>query len=121
MVKKLLFILIILSSAIGFAQNSDAGVVASKQQTQGEKSITNLSASPNPMMVKSSITFESTVSQIVIFEVKNILGKSVVKQKVQTTAGLNEINFLKDNLPAGMYLYSIQTDSEILTKRLVIK
>jgi hypothetical protein len=119
MVKNLLYSILFLFTSFAFAQTNDNGALVNKKQE--EKTITNLSASPNPLNIKSVISFDSTREQTVYFEVKNVLGKSVLKQKLVTAFGKNELNFSKDNLPAGMYIYSIQTDFEIVSKRMIIK
>jgi hypothetical protein len=106
--------------SIVFSQNSESNITTKVQLPQG-KTISNVSAFPNPSNNKTLVSFDSTLEQTVFFEVKNVLGKSVYKQKHIAISGLNEINFQKENLTAGMYIYSIQTDTEIVSKRLVIK
>jgi hypothetical protein len=121
MVRKLLFILTLFITTIAFTQNTEAGTTMVKSQIPVGKTITNVTAFPNPLNNKSIITFTSSLEQTVYFEVKNVLGKSVYKLKFLANSGSNEISFLKDNLTAGMYVYSIQSDTEIVSKRLVIK
>jgi hypothetical protein len=106
MVRKLLFILILTISSIGFSQ---------------EKSIEKLSAVPNPFTNSTKITFKSIDNSPVIFTVKNILGKTVFKKSLKTAAGNNLIPFYKGNLKTGMYIYSIQNKDQIISKRFVIK
>lgn len=120
MVRKLRFILTLFITSIAFAQNTEVGNVAVKTQVPA-KTITNVTAFPNPLNNKSIVSFTSSIEQTVYFEVKNVLGKSVYKLKFLANSGNNEISFLKDNLTAGMYVYSIQSDTEIVSKRLVIK
>lgn len=121
MIKKLLLILFIFCTSHAFAQNTEVGNGLTKTQLPAGKTISDVTAFPNPLTSKSVISFYSASEQVVIFEVKNVLGKSVFKQSFLTNFGTNEITFQKENLTPGMYIYSIQTDAEIVSKRLVIK
>ena len=106
MIKKLLFLLILTISSIGFSQ---------------EKSIEKLSAAPNPFTNLTNITFKSIDSSSTIFTVKNILGKTVYKKKIKTKIGINSIPFTRGNLKTGMYIYSMQNKDKVVSKRFVIK
>jgi hypothetical protein len=118
--KKLLLITFLFCSLLGFAQqNSNNSGVINKNQTI--ESILSLAAYPNPFTTKTRINFISTKDQVVEFTVKNLLGKTVHFEKVEALAGNNAIYFNRNNLTAGMYIYSLQTETEVVSKRLVIK
>lgn len=106
MIKKLLFILCLSISTIGFSQ---------------EKSIESLSAAPNPFTNNTKITFNSTNNTVIIFTVLNVLGKTVYKENLKATIGDNSFSFEKGNLLAGIYIYTLQDKENIISKRLVIK
>ena len=106
MIKKLLFILFFSISLAGFSQ---------------EKSINALSAAPNPFTNLTNITFTANTNNTVTFTVKNVLGKTVFNKNISTKIGLNSIPFYKNDLAAGMYIYSIQDKKKIISKRLVIR
>lgn len=106
MIKKILFILFLTITSIGFSQ---------------VKSIDKLSAAPNPFTNSTKITFKAADNTYAIFSVKNVLGKTVYKKKVKINSGNNSIPFSKGNLRAGMYIYSIQNKEKIVSKRFVIK
>ena len=106
MIKKLLFVLFLFFSIVGFSQ---------------EKSIDKLSAAPNPFTNSTSITFNSVNNSTVILSVKNVLGKTVFKKAIKTKVGKNTIPFYKNSLATGMYIYSIQDKRKIISKRFVIK
>lgn len=106
MVKKLLFILFLLSSVIVFSQ---------------EKSIDKLIASPNPFVNSTTISFQSSQKQEVFFMVKNVLGRTVYNKVIRVVAGNNTIPFEKNDLKSGMYIYAVQTANQTLSKRFVIK
>ena len=106
MIKKILFILLLTISSLGFSQ---------------EKSIDGLSAAPNPFSNSTNINFTSTSESKVIFSVKNILGKTVFKKTYTSEKGKNSFLFFKNDLLVGMYIYSIQDKNNMISKRFVIK
>ncbi|QOD60559.1 T9SS type A sorting domain-containing protein [Polaribacter haliotis] len=106
MVKKILFILFLSFSFVGFSQ---------------EKSIDVLSAAPNPFTNSTKISFNSKAISSVKFTVKNVLGKTVFKKTYKTVKGKNSFQFYKDDLATGMYIYSIQDKKKVISKRFVIK
>jgi hypothetical protein len=106
MMKKLLLVLFLTASFVGFSQ---------------EKSIENLSAAPNPFTNSTKITFNTVSNSAIILNVKNVLGKTVFKKAYKTKLGLNSISFYKNNLSTGIYIYSIQGKNKIISKRFVIK
>ncbi len=106
MIKKILFVLFLLITTIGFSQ---------------EKSIDKLSAAPNPFINTTKITFNASNSSSIILSVKNVLGKTVFKKTYKTKTGKNSIAFYKNDLQTGMYIYSIQDKKKIISKRFVIK
>lgn len=106
MIKKLLFTLFLFVSLLGFAQ---------------EKTIKDISTAPNPFTISTKISFSAQSKSTVTLKVKNILGKTVFKKEYTTEIGKNSITFYKNDLAAGMYIYSIQSEESITSKRFVIQ
>tara|TARA_B110000091_G_scaffold125451_1_gene134836 strand:- start:1389 stop:1709 length:321 start_codon:yes stop_codon:yes gene_type:complete len=106
MIKKLLFILFLFITPFSFSQ---------------EKPINQLSAAPNPFTTSTKIHFNVVQEGIVIFNVKNVLGKTVHKKQLVVQKGKNTITFFKQKLLPGIYIYSIQNKKSIVSKRLVIQ
>lgn len=106
MIKKLLLIAILLISSFSFSQS---------------KAKEKLVASPNPFSNNTTIYFNTNNNQEVILSVKNILGKTVYKEKVKVVSGKNAIPFYRNDLKSGMYIYAIQSRDKIISKRFVIK
>jgi len=117
MIKKVLFYFLFIFSIFIYGQNDDVKSI----NTQNQTSIYQVSAFPNPFSIESQIIFYSKKPQSILFEVKNILGRRVNKTEIYASQGKNIILFLKKTLGSGMYIYSIQTDTETISKRLVIK
>lgn len=118
--KKLLLITFLLFFSFSFAQQSEKNNVdASKNIPQ--VTLLSVSAYPNPFISDTSINFRSVKSQTIVFTVKNLLGTTVYEAQIEANSGNNTIAFNRNNLTKGMYIYSLQTDVEIVSKRLVIK
>jgi len=113
--KKLLLIAILFISIVAFAQQTK--VVDNANQ----KTILKVTSSPNPFTNSTQITFYNKKDQKVILTVKNLLGKTVYTLILNSRKGNNSIPFYRDDLVSGIYIYSIQTDEEIISKRLIIR
>lgn len=105
MIKKVLFTLFLFSATLAFSQ----------------KSLTKLSAVPNPFVNETKIHFVSDTNQQIVLSVKNVLGKTVYSRRFKVKKGKNSILFSKDDLRSGMYIYAIQNNQELVSKRFVIK
>jgi len=106
MIRKLPFVLCLSVASLGFSQ---------------ENFIENVSAVPNPFTNSTRINFTSSNNSTVYLSVKNVLGKTVFKQNIKVKLGKNSIPFYKNNLPSGIYIYSIQHKKKITSKRFVIR
>ena len=106
MVKKLLFILILALTTVAFSQ---------------ENTVEKLSVAPNPFTNSTKITFQSSLNSTIFLTVRNVLGKTVFRETYKIKIGKNSIPFYKNNLATGMYIYSIQNNKKIISKRFVIK
>ncbi|WGH76530.1 T9SS type A sorting domain-containing protein [Tenacibaculum tangerinum] len=106
MIKKLLFIAFFLVISVGFSQ---------------EKSIEKLSASPNPFTNSTTIYFNAKHNQTVLLTVRNVLGKTVFSKEIKVISGRNSFPFQRNDLKSGMYIYAVQSNKEIISKRFVIK
>jgi hypothetical protein len=105
MIKKILFITFLCLSSAVFSQ----------------KTLQELTATPNPFYNTTTIQFSSTVEEPIILIIKNVLGKTVFKKTYSTKIGPNKILFTRDDLQAGIYIYAIQSRKQIISKRFIIK
>lgn len=106
MIKKVLFISFLFLFTVGFSQ---------------EKSISNLTAHPNPFSESTTISFESKQEQGVFLIIKNVLGKTVFRKGYYTASGKKTIVFERNDLKPGMYIYAIQSENGVISKRFVVK
>ncbi|MDY7393677.1 T9SS type A sorting domain-containing protein [Aureibaculum sp. 2210JD6-5] len=118
MVKKLLlFILLVSLSLAVFAQQPEKNGSTPDSATV----IKEIVASPNPFSVTTKIKFQANAVFEIQFSVKDLIGNVVYSQKYTTKKGSNSIPFYRDKLDSGIYIYSIKTNTEIKSKRIVIK
>ena len=106
MIKKLLLVPFLLIATIAFSQ---------------EKTISKLSAAPNPFVTNTIISFNTSLEKKTTLSIKNVLGKTVFRKIITAKKGKNSISFSKNNLQSGMYIYTIQNSKQIVSKRFVIK
>ena len=118
--KKLLLITCLLIGTISFAQQVENKTSFRTTDTP-PATLSEISAYPNPFSVNTKINFKSTKAQVIEFTVKNLLGKTVYIEQVNTKKGYNAIPFTRNNITKGMYIYSLKTESEVVSKRLVIR
>ncbi|WP_196891740.1 T9SS type A sorting domain-containing protein [Aureivirga marina] len=115
----LLLILIFATATFTFAQGDRSDVV--QNLSINPPTISKVVASPNPLADKTTITFHTSKRQKVEFIVKNLLGRTVYRETVQTNEGTNRIPFYKDDLKSGVYLYTLKTSDQSVSKRIIIK
>ena len=115
--KKLLLITFLLLTTFSFAQQKEKDSIFIKNTV----TLSSVSAYPNPFTIRTKINFHSNKNQLVEFTVKNLLGKTVYGERIDSKTGLNSISFNRENLTKGMYIYSLQTETEVVSKRLVIR
>lgn len=118
MVKKLLLFILLVSLS--------SAVVAQQQEKNGTDPdsvsvVKEIVASPNPFSVTTKIKFKAVAVFEIEFSVKDLIGNVVYSQKYTTKIGSNSIPFYRDKLDSGIYIYSIKTNTEIKSKRIVIK
>ncbi len=76
---------------------------------------------PNPFNQNTEISFNSPDMQSSYIIVRNELGQQVYTQKIQAIQGYNSFSFERNNLPAGMYFYTVQQGTNFITRSMVIK
>jgi hypothetical protein len=77
---------------------------------------------PNPFNPSTKITFSLPVATKVSLTIYNILGEKVLEAIADQVyeAGVYEYNFDGSKLSSGIYLYSIQTDKFVQTKKMLM-
>ncbi|MEL6864603.1 MAG: S8 family serine peptidase [Bacteroidota bacterium] len=85
-------------------------------QTFGEEDIEeeDIKLFPNPASGLVSVSIAEEIKQIIIFSIQ---GKEMFRR---TYEGMDQTNIDVSQLPVGAYLISIQTEEELISKRLII-
>lgn len=100
------------------AMNSGIFKFASLSQTVKFSVLGNY---PNPFDNLTRIVYNSPFAGNVVFKVYDIIGNEIHSEKYGTHVGENSIYFDRVNLKSGIYLYSIQSGDQIITRRMVIQ
>lgn len=81
----------------------------------------NLQNYPNPFVRSTTIEYQITEEAKVELSVFDLQGKQIATliNKIQQ-AGVYRVNFSADKLPAGTYIYKIQTGEFVETKKLIV-
>jgi len=74
---------------------------------------------PNPFAEYTNIQFNAPKSDNVVFEVFDMLGRSVYTEQITATKGLNTYQFSYD-LSIGIYMYTINNGKESISKRMIV-
>ncbi len=74
---------------------------------------------PNPFSNETSIQFSLTQPDIVVFKVMDLLGQQVYSQKINGIKGDNSFEFFPEGMESGIYLFSIESNYGVVTRRMV--
>jgi hypothetical protein len=78
-------------------------------------------AYPNPTIEKSVITFQIPAAISLSMHLVNMYGQTVAElANGEYGAGAHRLDVNTANLPCGVYFYTLRTDEEMLSKRLVV-
>ena len=75
---------------------------------------------PNPFTGSTVINYHSMVSANFDFVVTNLLGEVILSKQVTAGYGNNTIEMSSENLPDGIYTYSLTYGSDVATKRMIV-
>ena len=77
---------------------------------------------PNPFNAETQISFSTNLTGDVVLSVYNLLGQKVIIlfDGIATVNTRYSITFDAKNLPSGIYLYSLRTESGIEVKRMCL-
>lgn len=82
--------------------------------------IANMVTSPNPFSDKTEIRIESNISSTFDFDVYNLVGKQVIHQPLSIQAGQNTLELTADNLPNGIYIYTLSKGNKVMTNKFIV-
>ena len=76
---------------------------------------------PNPFIGSTTIEVKLGTPSNINFTVSNIYGETVAQQNYSNVNGQLKINFDASNLASGIYFYTVQTDSNSITKKMIVQ
>lgn len=77
--------------------------------------------SPNPANVSTTISYTLAGAEDVNIVITNLIGERVKSKMMKGKKGENNTTIDTSEIPNGIYLYSVQTGSKKITKRMVIQ
>lgn len=75
---------------------------------------------PNPSDHSCEIFYSLTSKSDVEIKLVNAIGKEIQKIKTNGNAGVNKYELNTQNLPQGIYFYSLYNGKEVITKKLIV-
>jgi len=82
--------------------------------------VSSLNVVPNPFNNKAVVSFTSDVTGVMTERITNMLGSVVHLNELNVKLGDNTSTINREDLPAGVYFYSLSTAKNVITKRIVI-
>jgi hypothetical protein len=98
-------------------------MAVSNETPQDHPSIITLKQNyPNPFNPSTVISFNLKESSTISLRIFNMLGREVVTliDKDRKSSGLHNYTFNAENLSSGIYIYRLETDKAVLTKKLTL-
>ncbi len=76
---------------------------------------------PNPFNTTTTIKFDLPIPSFVTLKVYDLLGEEIISLiNEQKIAGKYEVNFNASSLSSGIYIYHLNANNQIATKKLVL-
>ena len=97
---------------------SDPKCISAVQNLNAEISV--MTSSPNPFGLNTQITIESNISGLFQFDVMDLMGKNVYHTPLSIRAGTNSLEFNADNLPNGIYIYSLSKGNKVMSNKFIV-
>ncbi|MCS6935770.1 MAG: T9SS type A sorting domain-containing protein [Chitinophagales bacterium] len=83
-------------------------------------SISTVQIQPNPMSTSAVVSFYSDKNTTANVRLTNLLGSVVSSQFIDVNAGENTFELERNNLPKGVYMLTISTGKNSVTRRIII-
>ena len=126
---------VVIYLAIAYGLNEESMLASLEQAQQKYNQLTSVESDlnkipsdfvleqnyPNPFNPSTKISFGLPQSSNVVLKVFNTLGQEVAKLVDESLeAGAHSYNFNASNLTSGIYIYSLQTDAGLITKKMTL-
>lgn len=82
---------------------------------------TSLNIVPNPFNNDAQVTFFSEKESLMTETITNMIGSEVYRKEMEVRVGENITTIDRNNLPTGVYFYSLSDGKFLVTKRIMIE
>lgn len=82
--------------------------------------VLSLTNSPNPVSTFTNISFTAKEAANYSFQVFDVRGAKVYEQNVEVNTGMNTIRFDRNDLPGGVYVYSLTDGKTNVTRKMIL-
>jgi hypothetical protein len=111
---------------IGFSTSSvqiKKGTETISPSNNYDNFIENLAIYPNPVVDQLKVSFKSNNQGIVVVSLFNTIGKQVFRQEntIETGNNIISINIKNYLIEPGIYFVKIEAETEIFTRKLIVK
>lgn len=89
--------------------------------TNAQLGLANVRNMPNPFSSRTTIEWQVGRAGEARVRVFNMVGEELWMQRVQAKAGANKVTFDGGDLPAGVYLYKVESGSDTFTGRMALQ
>ena len=103
----------------GYVLEIYAGCVTGIYENKKEE-LNSVNVVPNPFSTVTSIEYRLPKSEQVNFVVYDVLGKNVHQETLRGQMGLNTIEFNRGVLPKGIYLYQLNTSTDMVSGKMIV-
>lgn len=121
--KRLLFILFILSALVGVSKDALSQVIAVNSVKEKDPVFTVKANYPNPFQEQTTISFYISRPQVVKITLYSIVGSRIsLLLDEPLEAGDHEVLFKRpENLPDGIYIYTVEVGTVSRSMRMIIR
>ena len=103
-----------------FIASGPAAVCGTGISTEAGSNINSLSVVPNPFNNKALVSFYADKAGVMTERITNMIGSEVYNKELVVKMGENNSQIERNNLPVGVYFYSISDGKSLSTKRIII-
>lgn len=97
-------------------------IVGQEEYTTETSRLTSCTNFPNPFKDKTTFEFQLKQAAHIILEIRDITGKRFLNQNLGLKhAGRNVIQFENQNLESGIYFYTLKSDNESISGKMIVQ
>lgn len=87
--------------------------------SRGDENLGGVAVYPNPTKGSFFVEFEMDIKSEMFYDIKDVIGQSIRKGKVETTVGLNKIELSLEDFPAASYIVELTINGQRAQRKLI--